>query len=562
MSTETGQETTGHPSEARLMQTQPALVPFDRESRSYHRRWFILGVLCLSLLIIIVDNSILNVAIPTLAGEKSAGGLGASNSQLAWMVDSYTLVFAGLLLTAGSLGDRFGRRGALQIGLTIFGLGSIASAMAGSANQLIFTRALMGIGGAFIMPATLSIITNVFPPEERAKAISLWAAIAGVAVALGPISGGFLLEHFYWGSIFLVNVPIVAFALLSGFFLIPTSRDPSKPRQDPIGALLSIVGLVSVVYAIVQAPEHGWTDPLIVGAFAFGAVVLVAFGLWESHSDSPMLDVNFFRNARFSAASAGITLLFFAMFGTTFLLTQHLQFVMEYTPLEAGVRLLPWAAVMLVVAPLSAKIAERIGTKIVVTAGLGVAALALLCFSTLPGSDASYPRDVVWRMVLMALGMGLTMAPATESIMGSLPRAKAGVGSAVNDTTRQVGGALGVAIVSSVMSSLYVSRIDTVLAGRPVPADAKAVIEGSLGGALGVAKQLPGAIGSQLSAAAKDAFMVGLHRGVLVAAGAALAGAIAAAIWLPARGTNPEHDDVNATEVEANEAEPAFVAGS
>lgn len=544
------------------MQTQPALVPFDRESRSYHQRWFILGVLCLSLLIIIVDNSILNVAIPTLAGEKSAGGLGASNSQLAWMVDSYTLVFAGLLLTAGSLGDRFGRRGALQIGLTVFGLGSIASAMAGSANQLIFTRALMGIGGAFIMPATLSIITNVFPPEERAKAISLWAAIAGVAVALGPISGGFLLEHFYWGSIFLVNVPIVAFALLSGFFLIPTSRDPSKPRQDPIGALLSIVGLVSVVYAIVQAPEHGWTDPLIVGAFAFGAVVLVAFGLWESHSDSPMLDVNFFRNARFSAASAGITLLFFAMFGTTFLLTQHLQFVMEYTPLEAGVRLLPWAAVMLVVAPLSAKIAERVGTKIVVTAGLGVAALALLCFSTLPGSDASYPRDVVWRMVLMALGMGLTMAPATESIMGSLPRAKAGVGSAVNDTTRQVGGALGVAIVSSVMSSLYVSRIDTVLAGRPVPADAKAVIEGSLGGALGVAKQLPGAIGNQLSAAAKDAFMVGLHRGVLVAAGAALVGAIAAAIWLPARGTNPEHDDVTATEAEANEAEPAFVAGS
>ena len=233
----------------------PALVPFDRESTPFHQRWFILGVLCLSLLVIIVDNSILNVALPTLSSPKVDGGLGASNSQLQWMVDSYTLVFAGLLLTAGSLGDRFGRRGALQVGLSVFGLGSLASAFAGSANHLIFTRGVMGIGGAFIMPATLSIITNVFPPEERGRRIALWAAVAGIGVALGPISGGFLLEHFYWGSIFLVNVPIVAFALARGFFLIPTSRDPSKPGQDPIGAALSIGGLVSLVYAIIQAPE-------------------------------------------------------------------------------------------------------------------------------------------------------------------------------------------------------------------------------------------------------------------------------------------------------------------
>jgi EmrB/QacA subfamily drug resistance transporter len=534
-----------------------ALVPFDRESRSYHQRWFILGVMCLSLLIIIVDNSILNVALPTLSDPVNQGGLGASNSQLAWMVDSYTLVFAGLLLTAGSLGDRYGRRGALQIGLVVFGLGSLASAFADTANQLIFTRAVMGVGGAFIMPATLSIITNVFPPEERGRAIALWAAIAGVAVALGPISGGFLLEHFYWGSIFLVNLPIVAFALLAGVFVVPTSRDPSRPKQDPVGAGLSVVGLTALVFAIIQAPEWGWTDSRILVAFAFAFAVLGTFAWWERRSDHPMLDVNFFRNPRFSAASAGITLLFFAMFGTIFLLTQHLQLVMGYTPFEAGVRMLPWAAVMMVVAPTSARIVERVGTKVVVASGLAIAAVALALFTTLPGEGASYPGDVLWRMMLLATGMGLTMAPATESIMGSLPRAKAGVGSAVNDTTRQVGGALGVAIVGSVMSSIYVSRIDDVLAGQPIPDTARARAEDSLGGALAVAGRLGGDLGPQLASAAKEAFIAGLHRGVVVASAAAALGALVAWRWLPARATASEQAHAPAADETAG-AEPAF----
>jgi EmrB/QacA subfamily drug resistance transporter len=523
------------------------LVPFDRESRAYHQRWFILGVLCLSLLVIIVDNSILNVALPTLLKPTSQGGLGASNSQAQWMVDSYTLVFAGLLLTAGSLGDRYGRRGALQVGLLVFGFGSLASAFAGSANHLIFTRAVMGIGGAFIMPATLSIITNVFPPEERGQAIALWAAIAGIGVALGPISGGFLLQHFYWGSIFLVNVPIVAFALITGFFLIPTSRDPSKPKQDPIGASLSIVGLVSLVYAIIQGPERGWTDPVILTMFVVSAVVLAFFAWWEMRSDHPMLDVNFFRNPRFTAASTGITLLFFAMFGTIFVLTQYLQVVMAYTPFQAGVRLLPWAGTMLVVAPLSARLVERVGTKIVVGTGLATAALGLVFIAGTPGEGASYPRDVVWRLVVLAIGMGLTMAPATESIMGSLPRAKAGVGSAMNDTTRQVGGALGVAIVGSVVSSVYLSRVNELIAGRPLPASAVAQIRDSVGGAVGVASKLHAPL---LASGAKDAFMAGMHRGVLVAAAAALIGSIVAWLWLPARGTEPEQVVAAADEVE------------
>jgi EmrB/QacA subfamily drug resistance transporter len=542
------------------MSVTPALAPFDRTSRAFHRRWFILGVLCLSLLVIIVDNSILNVALPTLQKTKAEGGLGASNSELQWMVDSYTLVFAGLLLTAGSLGDRYGRRGALQIGLSVFGLGSLLSAFAGSANHLIFTRSVMGIGGAFIMPATLSIITNVFPPEERGQAIALWAAIAGIGVALGPISGGFLLEHFYWGSIFLVNVPIVAFALATGFFLIPTSRDPAEPKQDPVGAALSIVGLFALVYAIIQAPERGWTDPVILVMFVLSAAVLVAFALWERRSDHPMLDVNFFRNMRFTAASAGITLLFFAMFGTIFLLTQYLQVVMSYSPFQAGVRLLPWAGTMLVVAPLSAKLVEYVGTKVVVGSGLLCAAIGLTFLANLPAHDISFNGDVLWRMIVLAVGMGLTMAPATESIMGSLPRAKAGVGSAVNDTTRQVGGALGVAIVGSVMSSIYVSKVDEVIAGRPLPAKAVTAIHDSVGGAVEVAKTLPRPFNTLLDHAAKDAFVAGLHRGVLVAAGAALLGSIVAWRWLPARGVEPDGApvDVPAGDVADDEGEPTL----
>ena len=507
------------------------LAPFDRESRSFQQRWWILGVLCLSLLVIIVDNSILNVAIPTLVKD-----LGATNSQLQWMVDSYTLVFAGLLLTAGSLGDRFGRLGALQLGMAIFGLGSLASALINTPGQLIGTRALMGIGGALIMPATLSIITNVFPPEERGKAIGMWAAIAGVATALGPISGGFLIEHFYWGSIFLVNLPIVAFALVAGRVLIPTSKDPSKPALDPVGALLSIVGLVALVYGIIQAPENGWTSGATLTAFAVGVAVLVAFGVWESRTPSPMLDTSFFSNPRFTAASAGIMLLFFAMFGSIFLQTQYLQFVMQYTALQAGVRLLPMAIVMLIVAPNSPRLAERWGTKAVVGLGLSIVALAMVLMAGLPAEHISYWGDVAWRLMVMALGMGLTMGPATESIMGSLPRSKAGVGSAMNDTTRQVGGALGVAIIGSVMSSSFGNRVDEAFHRAAVPEAARHIARDGLGQAIEVAHHHPNpAVAQQLITAAKDTFVLGLHRGVLVGAGAALIGAVVAFWALPAR---------------------------
>ncbi len=516
--------------------------PFDRSSRAYQQRWWILLVLCFSLLVIIVDNSILNVAVPTLARAKSEGGLGATNSQLQWMIDAYTLVFAGLLLTAGTLGDRFGRRGALQVGMTVFGAGSLMSAFAGSPNHLILTRGLMGIGGAFIMPSTLSIITNVFPPEERGRAIAFWAGVAGIGSALGPISGGLLLAHFYWGSIFLVNLPIVAIALTSGFFLIPTSRDPSHARLDVLGAVLSIVGLVSLVYAIIQAPQDGWGSSKILGAFVIAAAVLGAFAWWESYTSHPMLDVRFFQNPRFTAASTGITLIFFAMFGSMFLLTQYFQFVMGYSALATGVRLLPMAATMLVVAPASARIVERVGTKVVVGTGLSLGAISLLSMSTLPAHGASYPGLVLWRLMIMAVGMGLVMAPATESIMGSLPRAKAGVGSAVNDTTRQVGGALGVALVGSVMTSAYSPRIANAISRSGVSVNHRALAQAKqgLGAALDLAAKAPVASRAQLVADAREAFVTGMHHGVVVAAIAAFVGAAVVARWLPARAADPE----------------------
>jgi EmrB/QacA subfamily drug resistance transporter len=501
----------------------------DHDSKTFRQRWLILAVLCLSLLVIVVDNSILNVALPTLVRD-----LHASNSQLQWMVDSYTLVFAGLLLTAGSLGDRFGRRGALQVGLSIFGLGSLASAFASSPAHLITTRALMGIGGAFIMPATLSIITNVFPQEERGRAIGLWASVAGVAAALGPISGGFLLEHFYWGSIFTVNLPIVAFALVCSVFLIPTSKDPSKPRQDPVGAVLSIVGLCSLVYGIIEAPDIGWTSPRILIAFAIALVVLGTFAWWESYIDHPMLDTDFFKNPRFTAASTGITMTFFAMFGATFLLTAYLQFVLGYSPLAAGLALVPWAAVMMVTSANSSRIVGRFGTKRTVATGLTTVGVALVLLTGVP-VHGHFVTDVMWRMMIMAGGMGLVMAPATESIMGSLPRAKAGVGSAVNDTTRQVGGALGVAIIGSVMSSVYQHRLAGAIGGRTLPKGLADQVRSSLGGAIAVAHGIGGPTGTLIEESAKSAFVAGLHQAVLVGAAAAFIGAIVAAKWLPAR---------------------------
>jgi MFS transporter, DHA2 family, multidrug resistance protein len=524
------------------------------DTRAAHpRRWVVLGVMCLSLLLIVMDNTIVNVAIPTLQRD-----LDASTSQLQWIVDAYILVFAGLLLTMGSLGDRFGRRGALSIGLAVMGVASVMSAFANSADQLIATRAVMGIGGALVMPSTLSIITNVFTDRrERAQAIAIWSATAGAAIAIGPVTGGWLLEHFWWGSVFLVNVPVVVVALVLGWLYVPTSRDPAAPRVDVPGALLSIAGLVALVWAIIEGP-NGWTDPLVLGAFGLAAVLLTAFILWERHTPVPMLDMSFFANPRFSAASGALMLTFFAMLGSLFLLTQFLQSVLGYTALEAGVRLLPMAAVQMVVAPLSAKVVERVGSKAVVAAGLTVAAVGLVMASRLT-AGASYP-EVLWSLVVLAAGLALIMPPATESIMGSLPPAKAGVGSAVNDTTREVGAALGVAVLGSVMSSTYRPRVSDAIAGVPVPDDVRTAITEQVGAAMEVARGLPDEAGWLLSSVAADGFTDGMRVAFLIGAGALLIGAVMVALFLPAKAH--DHEDLVDAAGPADDGDRAAPTGS
>ena len=501
----------------------------------HDRRWHTLGVLCLSLVLIGLDNTILNVALPTLVRE-----LHASTSSLQWIVDSYVLVFAGLLLTAGSLGDKYGRARALSAGLVVFGLGSVLSAFAGSSSQLIATRALMGMGAAFVMPSTLSILTNSFTDAgERARAIAIWAGVSGLGIGIGPVAGGWLLEHFWWGSVFLINVPVIAIALVLGRLYVPESSDPEQPRLDVVGAGLSIAGLVSLVWTLIEAPHNGWLSATTLVGFVVAAAVLVAFAVWESRVENPMLDVSFFTNARFSAGAGAITLVFFALFGSMFLLTQLLQFVLGFSALKAGMGLLPIAATLMVVAPNSARLVERFGTKVVVASGMATVGAGLLLASRLT-VDAGY-LDVALSMTVMAAGMGLVMAPATESVMGSLPPAKAGVGSAVNDTTREVGGALGVAVLGSITSSAYAHS----LSAYP------AVVKDSLGAAMQVAGRVGGAQGAALASAARVAFVDAIGTTLLVAAGVALLGSVVAFVFLPARAEEVEDEMVGELVLEA-----------
>jgi len=505
------------------------------------RRWLALVVLCVSLLVIVIDNTIVNVALPTLVRD-----LRADMSQLQWVVDAYTLVFAGLLLLAGTLGDRYGRRRTLLGGLAVFGAASAAAAFAAGVDQLVIARAVMGAGAAFIMPATLSLLTSVFTDaRERAMAIGIWAATAGVGVALGPVVGGVLLDHFWWGAVFIVNVPIVVAAMVGAWILVPESRNPTALRIDWTGAALSGVALVTFVWAIIEAPSQGWTSVPVVSAFVVAALALVAFIAWERRVEEPLLDVRLFRNARFTAASLTVTVLFFALFGFLFLSTQYLQFVLGFSPSAAGLRMLPYALAMIVAAPTSSKIVARFGTKRVVTTGMLTFAGGLSVAATIT-TATGYGRLAI-AMLLMGVGMGLAGAPATESIMGALPRDRAGIGSAVNDTTRELGGALGVAIVGSVVSSIYGRELGDQLSDS-VPAEVAGAARESLGAAVQV--------GAQIADQAREAFVHAMAWGSVVVAVIAALGAVIAWRYLPATAPEPEADLEDAAEAPVTSAVP------
>jgi EmrB/QacA subfamily drug resistance transporter len=479
----------------------------------------------LSLLVVVVDSTIVNVALPTLVRE-----LRASTTSLQWVVDAYSLAVAGLLLTLGSLGDRIGRHKTLAGGLVAFGLGSGLAAVSGSADQLIACRVLMGMGAAAILPATLSILTNVFTDgSERAKAISAWAAVSGLGIAIGPTLGGWLLEHFSWGSIFLINLPIVLVALVAGHFLVPSSADEHPATLDPAGALLSVVGLVALVYAIIEAPNYGWLSFRTVGVGLAGVIFIGAFVAWELHVSHPMVNLRIFRQARFSAASFTLMTIFLSLFGWLFLFTQQLQVVLGYDALQAGVRALPFALTIGIVSPLAASLAARFGTKVVLATGMGVMSAGLvMAASSTVGTHFSF---LLVASIVIAFGMGLALAPATESIMGSLARSQAGAGSALNATTQQVGGVLGVAVLGSIALTVFRSRLQ--VGHLPVALGDRA--RASVGAAVAIGHLVPKAAGHAVIASAYQAFVIGADRATLLAAGAASLGSVVTGLFLPAR---------------------------
>jgi len=506
-------------------------------ARSTHR-WAVLAVVCVSALIINVDNTILNVALPTLVRD-----LHATSSGLQWIVDSYAMVFAGLLLVGGSLADRFGRRHFFLIGLIVFAGGSIGAALSGSVDLLIAWRAVMGVGAALTIPASLSIVNDVFRiPAERAKAIGAWGGTIGLGIAIGPIAGGLLLSRFWWGSIFLVNVPVVIAGVLGALVLVPDSKNPVAERPDPSGAVLSIAGLALLLWAIIEGPTKGWSSASVIGIGLASLIVLASFVAWESHTSHPMLKLNLFSNRRFSIAAAGESLGTFGLLGALFVQTQFLQFDLGYSPLQAGIRILPIAATLVVVAVLSSSVVKVIGAKFTVATGLAAIAGGLWQVSAASRLATTY-EDVVPGLLLLGLGAGLLLPTATNSVVGSLPQGDSGVGSASNAVALQVGGALGVAVIGSALSTRYQDRMTAALNGRPIPAAAAQTILGSIGGALVVAKRVGGHTGILLARAARDAFMSGAEISLLVGAIVALAGALLMIARLPSEGSTPPKTD-------------------
>jgi EmrB/QacA subfamily drug resistance transporter len=504
-------------------------VSTDRRWPDGHpRRRAILLVLCLSLLIVVIDNTVLNTALPTLARALPAGV-----SSLQWITDAYALCFAAMLIPAGALGDRFGRRRALLGGLVVFALGSLAAAFAPSAGVLIADRVVMGLGAAFVMPATLSILSAVYPAKERAGAFAAWSAVAGVGIVIGPVLGGALLTHFAWGSIFLVNLPLAAVAVVGVTAIVPETSDPSPGRLDWLGTVLAALALFALVDAIIEAPGRGWTAPATLVEVGVAGLAAAAFVRWELRHPHPLIDLRIFANRAFTAATASVAITFTALFGSLFVLTQYLQLVHGYSPLSAGLRALPFALAMGLASPVSTVAAARLGSRVVIPGGLALMGLGLLDLSS-ASPHSAYP-PLALAVAIMGAGMGLVMAPASTLIMGAVPAHQAGVGSAINDTMREVGGALGVAVVGSLSAALFRDRLGSQLVAAHAPATVARAAESSVAVADAVGAHVGGSRGEALVSAAHAAFTSAMASGMRVCAVVALVGALGCALALPRR---------------------------
>ncbi|MFC3260414.1 MFS transporter [Streptomyces xanthochromogenes] len=462
----------------------------------YRRRWWALLVLCLSLLIIVMANTALTVAAPDMTKD-----LGLSSSDLQWVIDGYTVPYAALMLLLGAIGDKYSRRGALVLGLLVFAGASVAGSLVDSSTGVIASRAVMGVGAALIMPATLSLLASTFPRAERAKAILLWTATAGIAIAAGPLVAGALLENHGWASTFLINVPIALLAVVGAFVLVPPSKAAHHDRIDYVGGLLSVVSVGALVYMIIQGPHFGW-DIKAIGAAVVAGLGFLVFVLWELRHPRPVLDVRRFAHRMFSGSLLAVALFFLAVFGAFYYLTQHLQFVLGYTPLETGIRMLPLAGAVFVGSALTGFLTPRLGMKVTVTAGMvaGTVALALL---TRVDSGSGY-GDFLAPLIILGVAIGLALSPCTDAIMGAFPEAELGVGGAVNDTSLELGGSLGIAILGSVLAKSYSSHLADATAGTKLPASALATAQDSVGAGYAVAQGI-GEQAKQLGAQAMHA---------------------------------------------------------
>ncbi|WP_370413899.1 MFS transporter [Streptomyces fradiae] len=473
------------------------------------QRWLILGVICLAQLTVLLDNTVLSVAIPSLTSE-----LHASTSDIQWMINAYSLVQSGLLLTAGNAADRYGRKKMLAIGLALFGLGSLTAGLADSTGQLIAARAGMGIGGALLMTTTLAVVMQIFDDSERVKAIALWATVGSLGFAAGPLIGGAILNHFWWGMIFLINIPVAVIGLVAVLKLVPESKNPQGERPDMVGALLSTIGMTSVVYAIITGPEHGWISAQVLLPAVLGILVLGAFALWELRVPYPMLDMHFFRNQKFVGAVAGAILVMFGMGGSLFLLTQHLQFVLGYEPLEAGLRMAPLAltVVVLNISGVGPRIVMKLGTPLTVAVGMTLVAGGLTSIALLGGGTEGTYWGMLLGLVLMGIGLAVSNPAMANAIMSAIPPEKAGVGAGVNGTLAEFGNGLGVAVLGAVLNARFAALVTV------------------------TATSLPAALAAAGSDAERgqisDAFATGLQTSQVVGAIAVFAGGLLAAALL------------------------------